>query len=531
MKRDCLRPLPAFALSVALGLSVSLPLSVAFAAPAGAATPSPAPNVERPIRSIVLVVNGAIVPTDTPPRVEDGRLLVPLRAVLDALSLSVSRNGDAIAVRLPSGSVTLTVGSTTAVVDGKSYSLDAPVVDFDGSTYAPLQVLKLALGANATYDQRGAKVSIISALVGRTAGAEEQRSDGGTKLNGTIAAIDAYSIPPAFTVTLGAQARTISINSDARVSVEDVTVHSQVKASLADLRIGDRVAVRLAKDGRVLAIADFYSSDSGTLSAVSPFAVVLQNGKVVQPGRTSDITLNGASAALGDLRVGDFVTVRRNPETGEIRQIIASRAVSAAPTQQPVAANVAVTSLTITAVRPLRAGESFDVVLLGTPGGRAVFDIGDYVAGVAMTETTPGTYRGSFTIPDRFNVTQVPVYGRLSVGGTMAPRAEASATLSAATIPPQIPEVAPPPGEVVNNVRPSIYATFVAPSAIAINTSSVTLIVNGHDVTSSATRTSSFITYRPGVDLPRGEVDVTVRVSDAAGNSASRSWTFTIAGK
>jgi hypothetical protein len=33
------------------------------------------------------------------------------------------------------------------------------------------------------------------------------------------------------------------------------------------------------------------------------------------------------------------------------------------------------------------------------------------------------------------------------------------------------------------------------------------------------------------VDLPRGEVDVTVRVSDAAGNSASRSWTFTIAGK
>ena len=50
-------------------------------------------------------------------------------------------------------------------------------------------------------------------------------------------------------------------------------------------------------------------------------------------------------------------------------------------------------------------------------------------------------------------------------------------------------------------------------------------------MTSAATRTSSFITYRPGVDLPRGEVDVTVKVTDAAGNTASRSWTFTIGSK
>ena len=516
-----------------------LALGAALIAPALAATspaPTSTPGVENPIRVIALVVNGAVVQTDTPPRVEDGRLLVPLRAVLDALGLFVARSGSSISIKLPSGSVALTVGSNRVLVDGKDYALDAPVLDFDGSTYAPLQLLKVALGANATYDQRGAKVTIVTALIGRAAGAEEQRSDGGTTVNGTIAAIDANSIPPAVTVTLGAQARTISINSDARITVEDVTVHSQVKATLADLRIGDRIAVRLTKDGRVLDIADFYSSDSGTLSAVSPLAVVLQNGKVVQPGRGSEITLNGTSVGLGDLRVGDFVTVRRNPETGEIRQISASRAAAAAVSASAAPAGasavpVEVKSFTLTATRPLRAGESFDVVLVGTPGGRAAFDIGEYVTDIALHETSPGTYRASFTIPDRFNVTQVPVYGHLSVNGTIAPRAEAPATLSAATIPPQIPEVAPPPGESVNNVRPSIYATFVAPSSIAINASSVTLSVNGHDVTSAATRTSSFITYRPGVDLPRGEVDVTVKVTDAAGNTASRSWTFTIGSK
>ena len=511
----------------------ALALSVALAGPAGAATPTPsaAQAVERPIRTIALVVNGQVVQTDTPPRVEDGRLLVPLRAVLDALGLNVTRSGPTLTIALPTGSAELTVDSSRATVDGKGYALDAAVVERDGSTFAPLQVLKVALGATASYDQRGAKVTIVSAQVGRAAGAEVQRSDGGTTVNGTIAAVDPNSIPPSLTVALGAQARTISLNSDARISVEDVTVHSQVKATLEDLRIGDRVAVRLSKDGRVLDIADYYSSDSGTLSAVSPIAVVLQSGKVVQPGRTSDITLNGAAAGLADLKVGDFVTVRRNPETGEIRQIIASRTVSATPTLQPVAANVAVKSITMSATRPLRAGENFEVVIEGTPGGRASFDIGDYVTGVEMRETTPGTYRGSFTIPDRFNVTQVPIYGRLSIGSGIAPRAEASATLSAATVPPQIPEVAPPPGETVNNVRPSIYATFVAPSAIPINVSSVTLIVNGHDVTSSATRTASFITYRPGVDLPRGEVDIVVKVADAAGNTASRSWSFTIAGK
>ena len=507
-----------------------LVLSVAFAA-AAAAAPSPPPAVESPIRSIALVVNGAVVQTDTPPRVEEGRLLVPLRAVLDSLALAVTREGSSISIRLPAGTVALTVGSNHVGVDGKDYALDAPVLEFNGSTYAPLQLFKVALGANANYDQRGAKVTIVSALIGRAAGAEEQRSDGGTTLNGTLAAIDTNSAPPALTVTLGAQTRTISVNSDARVSVEDVTVHSQVKAQLSDLRVGDRVAIRLTKDGRVVDIADFYSSDSGTLSAVSPIAVVLQSGKVVQPGRGSDITLNGAAATLADLHVGDFVTVRRNPETGEIRQIIASRAASATPTQQPAAVDVAVKSFTITTTRPLRAGESFDAILIGTPGGHADFDIGDYVQGIDMRETAPGTYRGSFTIPDRFNVTQVPIYGHLHIGAGSAPRAEATTTLSAATLPPQIPEVAPPPGEAVNNVRPSIYATFVAPSAIAINASSVTLIVNGHDVTSSATRTASFITYRPGADLPRGEVDVTVRVADAAGNTASRSWNFTIGSK
>jgi hypothetical protein len=122
----------------------------------------------------------------------------------------------------------------------------------------------------------------------------------------------------------------------------------------------------------------------------------------------------------------------------------------------------------------------------------------------------------------------VPIYATVSVGSNTAPRAQAAQTLSAATTPPAIGEVAPSPGQTVNNTRPSIFATYSAPTDIPINQSSITLEVNGHDVTASSLRTATFVNYSPGVDLPSGPITVTVRVSDSAGNSTTKTWNFTI---
>jgi hypothetical protein len=47
-------------------------------------------------------------------------------------------------------------------------------------------------------------------------------------------------------------------------------------------------------------------------------------------------------------------------------------------------------------------------------------------------------------------------------------------------------------------------------------------------VTSSATRSNGFVTYSPGVDIADGPVNVVVKVSDSAGNTATKTWTFTI---
>jgi predicted GH43/DUF377 family glycosyl hydrolase len=63
---------------------------------------------------------------------------------------------------------------------------------------------------------------------------------------------------------------------------------------------------------------------------------------------------------------------------------------------------------------------------------------------------------------------------------------------------------------------------------VDIDLSGVSIVVNGHDVTASATRAPTFVAYNPGVDVPEGEVVVFVRIADSAGNIETRRWKFTV---
>jgi hypothetical protein len=502
---------------------------VARAAEAAHAHEAPA---EKPIRTIAISVNDTPLDTDTPPRVIGGRVLVPMRDVFSALGIAIVRSGQTITARLPTGNVSVTIGSSRANLSGKSESLGSLVTEVGPTVYVPLTLLSAALGVQANYDQRGAKIEIVSDYVGRESGAEQARADGGSDVQGVVSALDIDSQPPGMTVVRGGTSRTISLTSDAKIWVEDVTIHSQLKGLLSDVRVGDAVHAILARDGRVISVFDFYRSTSGTIAASSASSIVLENGRVITPSSSTEILLNSEDAHLSDLHPGDFVTVRSNPESGELRQIVASRPLAAvAATQTPAPGTPAPTTISTVytnLTRPLRTGETFQISMRGTPGGQASFDIGDLLIDQPMREVSPGSYVGRFSVPERFNVTQVPVYAKLSIGSNTAPRMQAAQLFSAATTPPTIGEVEPSSGQTVNNTRPSIYATYAAPTDIPINQQSVTVSVNGHDVTSSAIRTATFVNYVPGVDLAGGPVTVVVTVSDMAGNSASKTWTFTV---
>jgi hypothetical protein len=499
--------------------------------PVFAAKPTAAAAHHKPVRlqrSIAIAVNGEVLPPGASPRIVGkggGRLVVPVVRIYSALGIGVSRSGKAITASAPGKRIVLTIGSANATIDGRPVTMTVPAMTIDGATYVPLRFVAASLGAQATFNPHANRVEVTSSLVGRNPALEQQAADGTAQIIGSVSAVDLNSAPESLTVEQGPDVRTVAITSDASIELQDVVARTSTPGALTDVHVGDAVSVIVRRDGHVASVVVRYASRIGTIAAVSPNEFVLNTGFIVIPDKSTTMTLNAESATLGDLKVGDAVVVRLNPDTYEKRQIIVSRAV--APTSAP-AGPVAIASFTIDAPPALRAGESFNLVLHGTPGGRATFDIGTYFVGLPLNETQPGVYTAHYTIPANVNFGETTVYAHLSAGGTDAPRAEAPTLLAVSSTPPQIVDIAPLNGQNVNNDRPSIYATFRTPTGVAVNPASATISVNGLDVTPSSTRTGQFITYSPVGALGDGNVTVQVRVADQAGNQQTRTWSFTI---
>jgi hypothetical protein len=489
-----------------------------------AATPAPHARPKPTPKPIAIVINGEVLPVRPPPLYENGRLLVPVRRTIAALGLDWNKHGNRIVTHVGAKTVTLTIGSSVATVDGEPIELDDPTVDVHFVLYAPLRFFTEVLGAEASFDRKTNSVTIVAQVIGRSGSGVVREPGGGLERFGTVSAVDVDSDPPTLTLQYNAAIKTIPIDRNAQIDMHDVGANITVPGELGDVRPGDFARVFQNKSGRVLRIEDAFGSLSGRIAAATAKEFVLADGHVVDPDRDTQIFLNGKQAQVQDLRVGDEVTVRYNVETDEIRSVLASRQVATTP---QAAGAAQITAVDIDADHPLRPGDTLNVTLRGTPGGAATFDIGSYVTGIAMTEATRGTYRGSYTLPKGVNFTDVPIIGDLRVGGQDAPPVAAPKTLSASSAPPGIVDFAPAEGAVVQTNRPAIYVTFDS-EAVPVNASSIDLRVDGRDVTSECVRTPEFIQYFPAYSYPKGEVRVDVRVADQAGNVTSKSWTFEI---
>ncbi len=494
---------------------LAIALVAATALPARAAAPSGATH------PIAIAINGNALPIDPPPRFEKSVLFVPVKRTLEALGLPFVRTGKIVTTQAGSKTISLELGSRYAKVDGARVELDAPPFEAAGTLYAPLRFFTDALDAQTNYDRKTRTVTIVAQLIGRTESGLVSTSSGYVRL-GTVAAVDVLSSPPSLTLGYDTGPKTIPIAPNAVVDMQDVNADVTTPGELGDVRPGDFARLEMRKDGRVERVVDMFGSRNGRIVAVAGKQFVLDNGQVIAAGRTTEVALNGKAASFSDLRAGDTVTIRYNVESNEVREVLAGRSVASAAV--PGAAGVTVT---IDATRPLRAGESVAVRLHGAPNGAATFDIGSYVTNQAMHETAAGDYAGSYTIPQGANFAQAPVIGRLAGRNGTTLEAQAPLLLSASSVPPGVVDFAPDGGATVNNDRPAVYATFAA-DAVPVNPSSAAIWINGHDVTSDSVRTPQFIQYVPAYPYPDGQVHVTVRVADQAGNATTKSWTFTI---
>jgi hypothetical protein len=146
---------------------------------------------------------------------------------------------------------------------------------------------------------------------------------------------------------------------------------------------------------------------------------------------------------------------------------------------------------------------------------------------VPLRETSPGTYVGTFNVPNGINVSGASLLATLKKGNATSPTFQSGQPLNVDTVGPTLASLSPAPNASLAPGKPLIYGTL-SDAGTGIASGSTRLIVNGKDVTAQATVTEAFFSYRPETDLPNGRNTAVAVVRDEAGNETRREWAFTL---
>jgi len=119
------------------------------------ATSLPAFVTVNQTRDIVIFIDGALQVFQKSPVEIDGRTLVPLRAIFEALGAKVEWDEatQTVTATKDNNTIQLTIGSKVAYKNGKKINLDVPAQLFNGdTTMVPIRFVSEALGAKVGWD-------------------------------------------------------------------------------------------------------------------------------------------------------------------------------------------------------------------------------------------------------------------------------------------------------------------------------------------------------------------------------------------
>ena len=113
-------------------------------------------------KSISLQINGSEISAEVPPTVIDGRTMVPVRAIFEAVGANIDFNAETKTITAKKGDTTvnMTVGAKIATVNSKEVQLDAPVVIVNGRTLAPARFVAETFGYTVQWDAENKIVKI-----------------------------------------------------------------------------------------------------------------------------------------------------------------------------------------------------------------------------------------------------------------------------------------------------------------------------------------------------------------------------------
>ena len=116
----------------------------------------------RPATDVAVKLNDEWMTFDVDPVILNGRTLVPMRAIFEALGCTVTWYGEEqTAIGSRNGmSVMVTIGSNDAFIAGNSTTIDQPPVLMNGRTLVPLRFISEAFGCKVIWEQETKSVFI-----------------------------------------------------------------------------------------------------------------------------------------------------------------------------------------------------------------------------------------------------------------------------------------------------------------------------------------------------------------------------------
>ena len=108
-----------------------------------------------------VILNGQALTFDSPPVTEQGRTLVPLRAIFEALGASVKWDAPTHIITATKNStrIKLIIGDK-AYKNGQEINIDVPAKIIDGRTMVPLRFVSESLGCQVSYDSAAQTITI-----------------------------------------------------------------------------------------------------------------------------------------------------------------------------------------------------------------------------------------------------------------------------------------------------------------------------------------------------------------------------------
>ncbi|WP_144941884.1 copper amine oxidase N-terminal domain-containing protein [Paenibacillus sp. 32O-W] len=114
-------------------------------------------------RGTLVTIDGKGLATEQPPVNLAGNVVVPMRAIFEAMGAGIEWEQETMTVTATKGSkeIKLQIGSDTAYIDGQEYTLNVPAQLINNNTMVPVRFVSEALGAKVFWDNNSQTVLIV----------------------------------------------------------------------------------------------------------------------------------------------------------------------------------------------------------------------------------------------------------------------------------------------------------------------------------------------------------------------------------